>query len=95
MPGVMFLPNCKARVGSSEQRRNQEADFIVMYGGVWGVLEVDGPHHEGKAAADHRRDRPLHHHGAAAVQRYESLECFKDPDGVVLKFMALLKAKAK
>jgi len=38
-----------------------------MHGGVWGVLEVDGPHHEGKASADHDRDRPFHHHGAAVV----------------------------
>jgi hypothetical protein len=95
MPGVMFLPNCKGRVGSKDRRRNLETDFIVMYGGVWGVLEVDGPHHEGKAAHDHERDRPLHHHGAAVVQRYESLDCFKEPEAIVLKFMALLKAKAR
>ena len=91
----MFLPNCRGRIGSKERRRNLEADFIVMYGGAWGLLEVDGPHHEGKAARDHERDRPFLHHGAAVVQRYESLDCYRDPDGVVLKFMALLKAKAK
>ncbi len=95
IPGVMFLPNCRGRVGSKERRRNLEADFVVMFNGVWGVLEVDGPHHEGKAAHDHDRDRPFHHHGAAIVQRYESMDCFRDPDSVVLNFMALLKAKAR
>jgi very-short-patch-repair endonuclease len=91
----MFFPNCKARLGSRSRRRNSEADFAVMLGGVWGVLEVDGPHHEGKAARDHERDRPFHHHGAAIVQRYEALRCYSDPDGVVLEFLALLKQKAK
>jgi hypothetical protein len=95
IPGVMFLPNCRGRLGSTDRRRNQEADFIVMYNGVWGVLEVDGPHHQGKAADDHKRDRPLLHHGAAVVQRYEALDCFNEPETVVLKFMALLKQKTK
>lgn len=94
-PGVMFLPNCRGRLGSKDRRRNLEADFIIMYGGVWGVLEVDGPHHEGKAARDHERDRPFHYHGAAVVQRYESLDCYQDPDSIVRQFMALLKAKAR
>lgn len=93
--GVMFFPNCKARLGHRTRRRNSEADFAVMIGGVWGVLEVDGPHHEGKASSDHDRDRPFHHHGAAIVQRYEALRCYSDPDGVVLEFLKLLHAKAR
>lgn len=92
---VMFFPNCKARLGSRDRRRNSEADFAVMLDGVWGVLEVDGPHHEGRASADHERDRPFHHHGAAIVQRYESLRCFQDAEAVVLEFLALLKKKAR
>jgi len=77
--GVMFLPNCKARIGSLDRRRNCEADFLVLLGGVWGVLEVDGPYHEGKACQDHQRDRAFHHHGAATVQRYEADRCRNDP----------------
>ncbi len=40
--GVLYLPNCKARVGSRDRRRNSEADFLVCHSGEWGVLEVDG-----------------------------------------------------
>ena len=29
--GVMFLPNCKARVGPSDSRLNREPDFLVCY----------------------------------------------------------------
>ncbi len=93
--GVMYLPNCRARVGDdADARRNIEADFIVMLGGKWAVLEVDGrPWHEGNAARDHDRDRPFHFHGAAIVQRFDGDECFENPDGVVAKFLCLLKRR--
>lgn len=40
--GVLFLPNCKARLGSPEGRRNRESDFMICYEGKWGILEMDG-----------------------------------------------------
>ena len=39
---VLFLPNCLARLGLKEDRKNREADFLVCAGGKWGILEVDG-----------------------------------------------------
>lgn len=89
--GVMYMPNCRARIGSLDRRRNIEADFVVMVGGKWGVLEVDGEQwHVGHAARDHERDRPFHFHGAKIVQRFDAGECFENADGVVRKFLALL-----
>lgn len=89
---VMYLPNCRARVGSMDHRRNIEADFVVMVGGKWGVLEVDGEQwHAGHAARDHERDRPFHFHGARIVQRFDAGECFENADRVVAKFVALLE----
>lgn len=89
---VMYVPNCRARVGSVERRRNIEADFLVMVDGKWGVLEVDGEQwHAGHAARDHERDRPFHFHGAKIVQRFDAGECFENADAVVAKFIALLK----
>jgi hypothetical protein len=35
------------------------------------------------------------HHGAAIAQPYDSLRRFKDPDGVVVEFLALLSKKAR
>lgn len=90
--GVMYVPNCRARIGSVDRRRNIEADFLVMVDGKWGVLEVDGEQwHAGLASRDHERDRPFHFHGAAKVQRFDAGECFENPDGVVAKFLALLR----
>ena len=90
--GVMYVPNCRARIGSTERRRNCEADFLVMLDGKWGVLEVDGEQwHAGLASRDHERDRPFHFHGAHKVQRFDAGECFENPDGVVRKFLALLR----
>ena len=40
--GVLFLPNCIARLGTLDNRQNREADFLVCYNGKWGILEVDG-----------------------------------------------------
>jgi hypothetical protein len=90
--GVMYVPNCRSRIGSHERRRNCEADFLVMDDGRWGVLEVDGEQwHAGLAARDHERDRPFHFHGAHKVQRFDAGECFENPDTVVTKFLALLR----
>jgi len=89
---VMYVPNCRSRVGSLEKRRNIEADFLVMVDGKWGVLEVDGEQwHAGLAARDHERDRPFHFHGAKIVQRFDAGECFENADAVVAKFVALLR----
>ncbi len=90
--GVMYVPNCRSRIGSQDQRRNCEADFLVMDAGRWGVLEVDGEQwHAGLASRDHERDRPFHFHGAYKVQRFDAGECFENPDAVVKKFLALLR----
>jgi hypothetical protein len=81
--GVMYLPNCKARVGSVERRRNSEADFLICANGSWGILEVDGSewHPPQRAAEDHLRDGPFKRHGAAAVERFDAGDCFENPDG--------------
>jgi hypothetical protein len=91
---AMFLPNCRARVGSrAETRCRLEADFIVMAEARWGVLEVDGAewHPSSRAAQDHQRDRPFKYHGASVVERFDAGECFENPDGVVNQFLALLR----
>lgn len=90
---VMFLPNCRARLGSHpESRRNLEADFIVFLNDRWGVLEVDGAEwHNNRAAEDHERDRPFKYHGASVVERFPATECYSDASRVVAKFLTLLK----
>ena len=57
--GVLFLPNCMARLGLAENRQNREPDFLVCHNGKWGILEVDGgPYHpSSRTVEDHERDR--------------------------------------
>jgi hypothetical protein len=86
---VLFLPNCKARLGPTDGRANKEPDFLVCYRGRWGILEVDGPHH--RAADDHERDRLFRLHGILVVERFESSECFENAERVVQQFLYLLR----
>ena len=98
--GVLFLPNCLARLGPKDtqnpqatdapQRFTKEADFLICSNGKWGVLEVDGSQHEGAAAKDHERDRLFQFHGIRVTQRFTAKECYNDAPGVVRHFLTLL-----
>lgn len=90
--GVLFLPNCIARVGVPDQRFNREADFLVFYQGRWGILEVGGEpfHPPTRTAEDHERDRTLKVHGIAICEHFDAAQCVRDPDGVVRRFLEIL-----
>jgi hypothetical protein len=90
--GILFFPNCVGRLTTTQGRRNRECDFLVCHEGVWGNLEVDGePYHPpSRAAEDHKRDGFFLDHGVW-VHRFDSNECFQDPDGVVQRFLQRLK----
>lgn len=89
---VLFFPNCIARLGFKE-RENREPDFLVCYEGKWGILEVDGEdsHPQGRAAKDHERDRLFKLHGILLVEHFDASECWENADGVVKKFLELLR----
>lgn len=89
--GVLFLPNCKARLGSSENRQNREPDFLICYKGKWGILEVDGEpfHQPSRTVADHERDRLFKIHGITVTEHYDANKCFTNPDKVVKEFLRI------
>lgn len=87
--GVLFLPNCLARLNAGERRGTKEADFLVCSNGRWGVLEVDGPFHP-RAAADHERDRLFQQHGVKVTQRFAAEDCYNNAPGIVQRFLTLL-----
>ncbi len=93
--GVMYLPNCLARVGTPSQRLNRFPDFLICFEGKWGILEVDGrKHHNGRATEDYERNRIIEKHGGIAYfTRYDYERCVADPDGVVKEFLDILKLK--
>ena len=72
--GVLFLPNCLARLNREHTRITKEADFLVCQNGKWGILEVDGPYHP-RAATDNARDRLFQAHGIKVTQRFTAEEC--------------------
>jgi len=91
--GVLFLPNCKARLGSPGNRQNREADFLVCHKGKWGILEVDGEpfHPPSRIVEDHKRDRLFRAHGILVVEHFDASECYENPDAVVCRFLEILK----
>lgn len=90
--GVLFLPNCLARLTTAEGRKNKEPDFVICHQGRWGILEVDGEpfHPPSRTTDDHKRDRDFYGHGIRLVQHFDAAECYQQPDRVVKQFLALL-----
>ncbi len=90
--GVLFLPNCKARLNTPEGRRNLEADFLVCYEGKWGILEVDGPHHTSlRRVEEQERERLFRHYRILIIERFDAERCYNQPDRIVQEFLQLLK----
>lgn len=91
--GVLFLPNCMARLNTPDGRRNREADFLICHNGKWGILEVDGEdfHPETRTVDDHHRDRYFRKHGIPVVEHFDAPDCYNDADSVVETFLGLLE----
>ncbi len=66
---IGIMPLCKMRVLGT----TREPDFLITYKGRAGVIEVDGPHHEGpkRASNDHSRTRLLINAGVEWVDRLD------------------------
>ncbi len=90
--GVLFLPNCLARLGTPSDRQNREPDFLICDHGKWGILEVDGEpfHPPSRTVHDHERARLFKTHGIRVVEHFDAGECYGNPDAVVAKFLQLL-----
>ena len=90
--GVLFLPNCCARLGPPPGRQNREADFLVCHEGRWGILKVDGEpfHPAARAAEDHARDRLFRLQGVSVVEHFDAAECRERPGDVVRRFLEIL-----
>lgn len=89
--GVLFLADPKVRIKTETHRQTREVDFLVQYEGKWGVLEVDGPHHQQATASDQWRDARLTEHGLLVV-RFPADQCYRQPDIVVETFLQKLAA---
>lgn len=93
--GVLFLPNCLARLNTPDGRKNKEPDFVICHQGRWGILEVDGePYHPpSRTVDDHKRDQDFYAHGVLLVLHFDAAECYQQPRRVVKRFLGLLQGK--
>ncbi len=89
--GVIFLADPKIRLKTETHRQTREVDFLIQYQGKWGILEVDGPHHQRSTEADQWRDARLTEHGLLVV-RFPADQCYRQPDVVVDTFLQKLAA---
>lgn len=90
--GVLFLPNCLARVGQGSTRENREPDFLVCYKQKWGILEVDGEpfHPPARTTQEQERDRLFKVNGIRVVEHFDASRCYQEPRQVVREFLSLL-----
>jgi very-short-patch-repair endonuclease len=86
---VLFLADPKIRLNTESHRQTREVDFLVQYQGKWGILEVDGPHHQHSTEADQWRDARFTEHGLLVV-RFLADQCYRQPDLVVETFLKKL-----
>ena len=87
--GILFLADPKIRLNTENHRQTREVDFLIQHQGKWGILEVDGPHHQQAAASDQWRDARFTEQGIL-VARFPADLCYRQPDTVVERFLAQL-----
>jgi len=81
---IFPLPLGRVGIGSS-----WTPDFLVVRQGKIGLIEVDGPHHRGRAGADTTRDRHWKNSGVIHIERIlvEETSLDRDLDHLVRAFL--------
>jgi hypothetical protein len=89
---VIFFPGNLAKIQiESGKFVQKEPDFLVLYKGKWGMLEIDGPFHSGKAAQDHSSDRFFKIHGLKVIERFPEEDVMEDAPQIIEKFLSLIE----
>ncbi|MBF2028153.1 MAG: hypothetical protein IGS48_15540 [Oscillatoriales cyanobacterium C42_A2020_001] len=91
--GVLFLPNCMARLSDRHGRRvNREPDFLIFWKNKSGILEVDGEdyHPPSRTVDDHKRDLLFKRCGIQTVEQYDAAACVRYSEDIVEDFISLL-----
>ncbi len=82
---LFYYGPAKSRLTIRKERETREIDFLIFHNGRWGILEVDGPHHN--VAYDQARDEHLRAHGILVIERFDADACYHNPQGVVNTFL--------
>ncbi len=87
--GILFIPNPKLRLTTSEGRDNQEFDFMIMHQGKWGILQINGEELPPELV-NYEENRLLQYHGIRLVYNCDVTRCGGEPDRVVQEFLETL-----
>jgi very-short-patch-repair endonuclease len=87
--GILFLAGARIRLKTENHRQTREVDFLIHHQGKWGILEVDGPHHQHSTQADEWRDARFGEEGIS-VSRFPADLCYRQPGEVVEAFLKQL-----
>lgn len=87
---ILFFPNPAAILGKRTVKR--EPDFLICFGGKWGILEVMGDqyHNVTSAVVDHDRARLFKDYGLYFIEFYDANKCYNQPNEVVEDFLSRL-----
>lgn len=89
---IAFFPNCKGRLNTPNGKRNLEPDFLILYQGQMGILEVDGPFHTPERRVEEQeRERYFRNHGIRVVERFDAKRCQQEPHLVVKEFLQIME----
>lgn len=87
--GILFLAGARIRLKTENHRQTREVDFLIHHQGKWGILEVDGPHHQHSTQADEWRDARFGEEGIS-VSRFPADLCYRQPSEMVEAFLKQL-----
>lgn len=87
--GLLVFPLPVAVLGQPNTYR--EPDFLVIYKGKAGILEINGDkwHPPQTAAKDHDRRRLFVSRGIPVYEIFDDKRCWNDPDGVIDEFLKM------
>ena len=90
---IGIVPNSPVVMRADGKAKVLYPDFQVVLGKKAGIIQVDGSHHRGRAAADHSQDRLLRRAGFAHLERIvvEDTSDEADLTRLVEEFLQFLK----
>ena len=69
---ITFFPNAGCRTMNCNQMVSRVPDFLIIYKGKVGILELDGSSHCNSVVTDHQKDRLFKKQGINVVEHYPS-----------------------
>jgi hypothetical protein len=84
---ITFFPNAGCRTMNCNQMISREPDFLIVYKGKVGILELDGSSHCKSVVLDHQKDRLFKKQGINVVEHYPSE---MSPSAILDDFLQIL-----